>query len=70
MRTPMLVTQIEYVLQDHETVVSKTDLNGNITYVNQDFIHVSGFSGEELHPSLGRRARRRRLRVLFRRRPP
>jgi aerotaxis receptor len=31
-----------------ETVVSKTDLSGNITYVNQDFINISGFSAEEL----------------------
>lgn len=48
MRSNMPVSQFEYVLQDHETVVSKTDLDGNITYVNQDFIHVSGFSEEEL----------------------
>ena len=48
MRSNMPVTQIEYVLQDHETVVSKTDLNGNITYVNQDFINISSFSEEEL----------------------
>lgn len=48
MRNNMPVTQVEYVLQDHETVVSKTDLGGNITYVNQDFINISGFSEEEL----------------------
>lgn len=38
----------EYVLQENETVVSKTDLRGNITYVNSDFIKISGFSEEEL----------------------
>ena len=48
MRTNLPVTNIEYILQDHETVVSKTDLKGRITYVNQDFIHISGFSREEL----------------------
>ena len=48
MRNNMPVSQVEYVLQDHETVVSKTDLDGNITYVNQDFINISGFSEEEL----------------------
>ncbi|HWR77133.1 MAG TPA: methyl-accepting chemotaxis protein [Thiobacillus sp.] len=44
----MPVTNVEYVLEDTETVVSKTDLHGNITYVNQDFVNISGFSEEEL----------------------
>jgi aerotaxis receptor len=44
----MPVTNIEYVLKDTETVVSKTDLRGIITYVNQDFVNISGFSEEEL----------------------
>ncbi len=48
MRTNMPVTNVEYVLKDTETVVSKTDLHGNITYVNQDFINISGFSEAEL----------------------
>ncbi|MEG0881005.1 MAG: methyl-accepting chemotaxis protein [Janthinobacterium sp.] len=48
MRTNMPVTNKEYVLHDGQTVVSKTDLQGNITYVNQDFIDISGFSAEEL----------------------
>jgi aerotaxis receptor len=48
MRSNMPVTNVEYVLKDTETVVSKTDLHGNITYVNQDFINISGFSEEEL----------------------
>ena len=48
MRNNIPVTNIEYVLQDTETVVSKTDLSGNITYVNQDFVNISGFSAEEL----------------------
>ena len=48
MRSNMPISQVEYVLQDHETVVSKTDLSGNITYVNQDFVNISGFSEEEL----------------------
>ncbi|GAB3539428.1 PAS domain-containing methyl-accepting chemotaxis protein [Noviherbaspirillum agri] len=43
----MPVTGIEYILQDSETVVSKTDLKGIITYVNQDFITISGFSEQE-----------------------
>ena len=48
MRSNMPVTNVEYVLDETETVVSKTDLNGNITYVNQDFIDISGFSEAEL----------------------
>ncbi len=48
MRTNLPVTNVEYVLKDSETVVSKTDLHGNITYVNQDFINISGFSEDEL----------------------
>ncbi|MBR7793483.1 PAS domain-containing protein [Undibacterium sp. FT147W] len=38
----------EYVLQDHETIVSKTDIKGRITYVSDDFVRISGFSAEEL----------------------
>jgi aerotaxis receptor len=48
MRSNLPVTNVEYVLHDMETIVSKTDLHGNITYVNQDFINVSGFSEAEL----------------------
>jgi len=48
MRSNLPVTNVEYVLKDAETVVSKTDLHGNITYVNQDFIDISGFSEAEL----------------------
>ncbi|WP_369802416.1 methyl-accepting chemotaxis protein [Sulfuriferula sp. AH1] len=35
-------------MSESETIVSKTDLHGNITYINQDFINISGFSEEEL----------------------
>ena len=48
MRTNMPVTNSEYILKETETVVSKTDLSGNITYVNHDFCKISGFSEEEL----------------------
>ncbi len=48
MRSNMPVTNVEYVLKDNETVVSKTDLHGNITYASQDFINISGYSEEEL----------------------
>ena len=48
MRANMPVTNVEYVLKDTETVVSKTDLRGKITYANQDFVNISGFSEDEL----------------------
>jgi aerotaxis receptor len=48
MRTNLPITNREYVLRDNETIVSKTDMSGNITYVNQDFIRISGFSEQEL----------------------
>ncbi|MES2297588.1 MAG: methyl-accepting chemotaxis protein [Pseudomonadota bacterium] len=48
MRKNLPVTDIEYVLKDHETIVSKTDLRGKIIYVNQDFLNISGFSSAEL----------------------
>ncbi len=48
MRNNAPVTQVEYILRDGETVVSKTDLQGNIIYVNADFVHISGFSEQEL----------------------
>lgn len=65
MRAIPSVSTKEYVLQDHETVVSKTDLAGNITYVNADFVKISGFSESELlgspqsivrHPDMPREA--------------
>jgi len=48
MRANTPVTNIEYVMQEGESPTSKTDVHGNITYVNQDFINISGFSEEEL----------------------
>ncbi|MBC3934553.1 PAS domain-containing protein [Undibacterium sp. CY7W] len=48
MRTNLPVTNREYILSDDQTIVSKTDLQGNITYINDDFVRVSGFTEEEL----------------------
>ena len=48
MRSNLPVTNVEHVLKSTDTIVSKTDLHGNITYVNQDFIDISGFSEAEL----------------------
>ncbi|WP_099760807.1 methyl-accepting chemotaxis protein [Janthinobacterium sp. 35] len=44
----MPITQKEYVLNEGMTIVSTTDLQGNINYANQYFIEVSGFLETEL----------------------
>ena len=48
MRTNLPVTQKEFLLRDGLTIVSKTDLKGRITYINEDFIEASGFQSSEL----------------------
>lgn len=48
MRINMPVTANEYLLDEGESILSTTDLQGRLTYVNQDFIRVSGFTEEEL----------------------
>ncbi|QJE01617.1 PAS domain S-box protein [Massilia forsythiae] len=48
MRTNLPVTDIEYLLQEGQSIVSKTDVKGRITYVNPAFVEVSGFGIDEL----------------------
>ena len=48
MRINIPVTNVERHLTEGEYVVSKTDLKGQITYVNSHFINISGFSEAEL----------------------
>ncbi|TFH86701.1 PAS domain-containing protein [Billgrantia azerbaijanica] len=48
MRNNQPVTQGEYHLHDDDLLVSRTDLEGRITYANSDFIRVSGFDWDEL----------------------
>lgn len=38
----------EYKIREDHNLLSRTDLNGNITYAAQDFVEVSGYSREEL----------------------
>lgn len=47
------MTSIQFA-QDQHAIVSKSDLQGNITYINDKFLHVSGYSSGEL---LGRNHR-------------
>ena len=48
MRTNLPVTQQEYLLREGMTIVSRTDLKGRITYINDDFLEASGFAEVEL----------------------
>ena len=41
-------TQNEVALTDATLMVSKTDLQGRITYVNKDFLDLNGFAESEL----------------------
>ncbi|GLH71650.1 chemotaxis protein [Geothrix limicola] len=48
MRVNQPVTKVEHLIQDGAYIVSMTDLRGVITYVNDEFVRVSGFTQEEL----------------------
>ena len=48
MRNNLPVTDIEYELREGQSLVSKTDTKGRITYANPSFIETSGFNEEEL----------------------
>ncbi|MDP3878288.1 MAG: methyl-accepting chemotaxis protein [Methylobacter sp.] len=48
MKINMPITNIEHTLAETDSIVTKTDLNGIITYANEDFIEISGFTKEEL----------------------
>jgi len=48
MRINMPVTDKEVLLTERTLIVSKTDLKGRITYINKDFLEISGFTEAEL----------------------
>lgn len=48
MKVNLPITQHEVQLQDAHSIVTKTDLKGNITFVNPDFVEISGYSEDEL----------------------
>ncbi|EOQ96777.1 putative aerotaxis receptor [Leptospira wolbachii serovar Codice str. CDC] len=48
MRKNLPITDTEIEFQEGTKITSKTDLKGIITYVNEDFLRVSGYTEEEL----------------------
>jgi len=48
MRDTGPITDHEIVLDDHALLVSRTDINGRITFVNTEFVQISGFTEDEL----------------------
>lgn len=48
MKNKIVPTDKERVLQENDFIVSKTDLSGRITYCNEIFIEMSGYSEAEL----------------------
>lgn len=48
MRKNTPVTQVERSYEDHERIISTTDLKGRITSFNKHFLNISGFAEEDL----------------------
>jgi aerotaxis receptor len=48
LRNNQPVTQVEQKIKDGAFIVSMTDTQGNITYVNDEFVRISGFTEQEL----------------------
>ena len=42
------ITDHEIIMDDGQTIVSKTDLKGRLIYINQYFLDISGFTEQEL----------------------
>ena len=42
------ITGAERFFEDHELIVSKTDLKGRITYANDVFLRLAGYSEKEV----------------------
>lgn len=48
MKNNQPITNNEIKMKSGSVIVSRTDLNGNLVYINQDFLDISGFSEVEL----------------------
>ncbi|HRH73151.1 MAG TPA: methyl-accepting chemotaxis protein [Zoogloea sp.] len=78
MRQNLPVTSNEYPIADGAAIISRTDLAGNITYCNEEFVAASGFTREEVmgkphnilrHPDMPSEAYRDMWATLQRGRP-
>jgi methyl-accepting chemotaxis protein len=54
MKINLPVTNNEYVLKEADSIVSRTDTKGIITYINGDFLRVSGFTDLGIASSQGK----------------
>ena len=48
MKPSVMPTHREIVMDDHDFIVSKTDLKGRITYANRVFMRIAGYAEHEL----------------------
>ncbi|MFK5913473.1 MAG: PAS domain-containing methyl-accepting chemotaxis protein [Woeseiaceae bacterium] len=48
MKKNLPITNNEVVLDDNTAIMSTTDLKGALTYINQEFLDISGFTTDEL----------------------
>ena len=48
MKKNLPITNVEFRYPPDANIISTTDLKGAVTYVNDDFVDVSGFSRDEL----------------------
>ena len=48
MSKPVFLTGIERKFADDDIIVSKTDLKGRITYANQIFLEIAGYTEKEV----------------------
>lgn len=48
MKTPITPTNVEVFFREEDLIVSKTDLKGRLTYVNQEFCRIAGYAEAEL----------------------
>lgn len=48
MTNHIIPTSEEIVIQEHDLIVSKTNLKGDISYCNKEFLKISGYSEDEL----------------------
>jgi len=48
MKNNLPVTNVEVSLSDSTVITSTTNTKGAVTYINQDFLDISGFSSDEL----------------------